>query len=86
MAAGDVWTCRWLGNRWVIARVDEPVGKDMKRLYVFGSEEGGKTREEALFWLYRAQSKQGLSIEVPAGWENVEPGLPREEGDEHGDD
>lgn len=73
------WTCRWLGNRWVIARVDEPVGKDMKRLHVFGIEQGGRTREEALFWLERARSKQDMEILVPPGWGDVVPGLP--EGD-----
>jgi hypothetical protein len=69
-------TLRWLGNRYVIADVNEPVGKDMKRFSVFGREEGGRTREEALFWAERLASKNGLGLVLPEGWDHVRPKLP----------
>lgn len=43
---------------------------------VFGSVQGGDTREEAVFWAERLASKNGLNFERPEGWGDVEGELP----------
>ena len=72
------FTIRWFGNRYILVRPDTPtgLGADTPRFYVFGIEQGGPTREEALFWAERWASKQDFKLVLPDGWENVEPKLP----------
>lgn len=74
--AGPEFTIRWHGNRYILVRPDTPRTPDCARFYVFGLEQGGRTREEALYWARRFASKQGYSLVLPKGWENVEPALP----------
>lgn len=48
-----------------------------EKLWVtFGMVNGGNTREEVLFWAKRFSSKNGLPLELPEGWEDVEAALP----------
>lgn len=45
---------------------------------VFGLPQGGKTREEAVFWAERLASNNGLIFERPEGWSDVVGALPSE--------
>jgi len=55
--------------------------KTGKNWAVFGSTQGGHTREEALYWAGRLASKNGLELKRPDGWEDVEAHLPERDFD-----
>lgn len=64
-------TIKWCGNRYIIT----PLNSD-NRFYVFGIEQGGKTKEEALFWAERLASKNGFDLVLPKTFKDVIPSLP----------
>lgn len=46
---------------------------------VFGTIQGGETREEAVFWAERFASKNGVNYAPPEGWDDVVGALPPKE-------
>jgi hypothetical protein len=76
---GD-YVVRLVEGHWIVVNRLDEVGPRMNRLTVFFSDVGGPEGQEAeaLYWIERCASKNGLKVELPDAFDGVEPQLESE--------